>query len=136
MARLPDDVAERADLVRDAILLERAVAVIERRLGDHLPSLAIADKLRWMATSLRREAGQVAPPVVPGEVVPEHKHDDELDCRACYNSEPPQFAPEGECRHGIAVTDQDAARCAFYEDPENRKPAGPPVRRHRGRQEP
>ena len=29
------------------------------------------------------------------------------------------------CRHGIPVTDRDAARCAFYENPEHLKVSGP-----------
>lgn len=33
--------------------------------------------------------------------------------------------PEGTCRHGIATADPDAAACAYYEDPENLRPAGP-----------
>jgi len=33
------------------------------------------------------------------------------------------------CRHGIPVTDPDAAACAFYENPENLRVAGPGQRR-------
>lgn len=35
----------------------------------------------------------------------------------------------GTCRHGIPTTDPDAANCAYYEDPENLRPAGPAHRR-------
>lgn len=37
------------------------------------------------------------------------------------------------CRHGIPVTDKDAAACAFYENPDHLKAAGPGRRPRDGR---
>jgi len=44
-----------------------------------------------------------------------------------------EIEEEKTCRHGISVTDPDAAACAFYEDPDHLAIAGPgqPGRRHK-----